>query len=158
MNQENIDTAILEEIDTFSVQIAREAGHILLEHFNEPLEVSYKGEKNTDPVTIADRTSEEYLKQAIKRKFPDHSILGEEEGISSQSSSPFTWVMDPLDGTANFINGLPFFAVSIGVLWRNFPVAGSIYVPVSHKTTEGVYHGCLGKGAFFNGERIAVAI
>ena len=157
MNQENIDTAVLEEIEAFSVHIAREAGHILLEHFNKPLEISYKGEKNTDPVTIADRNSEEYLKQAIKEKYPGHSILSEEDGISSQQSSPFTWVLDPLDGTANFINGLPFFAVSIGVLWGNIPVAGSIYVPVSHKTGEGVYHGFLGNGAFYNDERIQVA-
>ena len=156
MNPENIDMSILKEIETFSVQISREAGHILLEHFNKPLEISYKGEKNTDPVTIADRNSEKYLTQAIKEKYPEHIILGEEEGISSQHSSPFTWVLDPLDGTANFINGLPFFAVSIGVLWKNIPVAGSIYVPVSHRTTEGVYHGFLGNGAFYNDERIKV--
>ncbi|UCC16373.1 MAG: inositol monophosphatase [Dehalococcoidales bacterium] len=157
MNPENVDTAILDEIEAFSVQIARKAGHILLEYFNKPLEISYKSEKNTDPVTVADRVSEEYLKQTIKEKFPEHSILSEEEGISSQNSSPFTWVLDPLDGTANFINGLPFFAVSIGVLWRNIPVAGSIYVPVSHKTTEGVYHGFLGNGAYFNDEKITVS-
>ncbi|HEY95515.1 MAG TPA: inositol monophosphatase [Dehalococcoidia bacterium] len=158
MNQENVDIAMLEEIDNFSVNIAREAGHILLEHFQKPLEINYKGEKDTDPVTTADRISEEYLKQAIKEKFPEHRILSEEEGISCHYSSPFTWVLDPLDGTANFINGLPFFAVSIGVLWRNLPVAGSIYVPVSHKTAEGVYHAFLGNGAFYEDERITVAI
>jgi myo-inositol-1(or 4)-monophosphatase len=157
MNSENVDTAVLEEIEAFSVEIAREAGYILLEHFNRPLEISYKGENNTDPVTTADRDSEEYLKQAIKQKYPEHSILSEEEGITSQNSSPFTWVLDPLDGTTNFINVLPFFAVSIGVLWKNIPVAGSIFVPVSHKTTEGVYHGFLGKGAYFNSERITIA-
>lgn len=158
MNPENIDSAILEEIETFSIHIAREAGHILLEHFNKPLEISYKGEKNTDPVTQADRVSEEYLKQAIKEKYPEHSILTEEEGISSQNPSPFTWVLDPLDGTANFISGLPFFAVSVGVLWKNLPVAGSIYVPISHRITEGVYHGYLGNGAFINDERITVTL
>ena len=156
MNLNNVDVAILEEIEVFSVQIAREAGLILLEHFTKHLEVSYKGENSTDPVTIADRNSEEYLKRAIKQKYPEHSILSEEEGIASQKSSPFTWVLDPLDGTTNFINGLPFFAVSVGVLWGNLPVAGSIYVPVSHKATEGVYHSSLGKGAYFNSEKITV--
>jgi myo-inositol-1(or 4)-monophosphatase len=157
MNPEIIDTAILEGIEVFSVQIAREAGHILLEHFNKPLEIDYKGKKNTDPVTEADRNSDQYLKQAIKEKFPDHNIVSEEGDTSSQSSSPFTWVLDPLDGTTNFINGLPFFAVSIGVLWNNQPVVGSIYVPVGHKTSEGIYHAFLGNGAFFNDERITVA-
>ena len=140
MNSEIIDATILEEIEVFSVQIAREAGHILLDHFNKPLEVSYKGKNDTDPVTEADRSSDVYLKQAIKGKYPEHNIVSEEGGISSQSSSPFTWVLDPLDGTANFINGLPFFAVSVGVLWKNQPVIGSIYFPASHETTEGVYH------------------
>lgn len=158
MNPENINPAILEEIEAFSVRTAREAGQILLERFNKPLEIRYKGEKNTDPVTKADRISEEYLKQTIKEKYPEHSIVSEEEGISSQNLSPFTWVLDPLDGTTNFINGLPFFAVSVGVLWKNLPVAGSIYVPVSHRTTEGVYHGYLGSGAYFNDERITVTL
>ncbi|UCD09592.1 MAG: inositol monophosphatase [Dehalococcoidales bacterium] len=157
MNLEIIDTAILEEIEAFSVQIARESGHILLEHFNKPLEVNYKGKNDTDPVTEADRNSEEYLKQAIMEKFPEHNIICEEGGISSQNSSPFTWVLDPLDGTANFINGLPFFAVSVGVLWNNQPVVGSIYVPVSPMTAEGVYHAFHGNGAYFDDKKITVA-
>ncbi len=157
MKPENVDIKLLEEIETYSVQIAREAGSILLEHFGKSLEISFKGKKDTDPVTTVDKLSEEYLKKAIKKEFPGHSILGEEAGVTSQSDSPFTWVLDPLDGTVNFINGLPFFAVSIGVLRKRQPVAGSIYVPVSHKTVEGVYHGCLGKGTFFNNERITVA-
>ena len=158
MNTENIDNAILTEIEAFSIRIAREAGHILLEHFNKPMEIRYKDEKNTDPVTIADHLSEEYLTQAIKERFPDHNIVSEEEGISDHYSSHITWVLDPLDGTANFINGLPFFAVSVGVLWRNLPVVGSIYVPVSHKATDGVYHASLGQGAFLNDEKLAVAV
>lgn len=157
MNPEIIDTTILEEIEAFSVQIAREAGHILIEHFNKPLEIDYKGKQNTDPVTEADRSSDEYLRQAIKGKYPDHNIVSEEGDMSSQYSSPFTWVLDPLDGTTNFINGLPFFAVSIGVLWKYQPVVGSIFVPVGHKTEEGVYHAFLGNGAFFNDGRITVA-
>ncbi len=157
MDVENVDISVLEEIEAHAVQIAREAGQILLDHFNKPIEVQFKGEKGEDPVTTADRRSEEYLKVVIGEKFPRHGILSEEGGVLSKSDSPFVWVLDPLDGTTNFMNGLPLFAVSIGVLWKNQPVVGSIYVPVSHQATAGVYHACLGKGAYLNDERIEVA-
>ena len=157
MEVETVDISVLEEIEAHAVQIAREAGQILLDHFSKPIEVQFKGEKGEDPVTTADLLSEEYLKTAIKEKFPQHGILSEEGGVLSKSDSPFVWVLDPLDGTTNFMNGLPLFAVSIGVLWKRQPVVGSIYVPVSHQATAGVYHACLCKGAYLNGERIGVA-
>jgi myo-inositol-1(or 4)-monophosphatase len=157
MNTDNIDAALLEEIEAHAVYIARGAGRILLEHFRQPLEVKFKGKKNRDPVTVADGRSEEYLKAAIKEKFPRHSILGEEGGTLYESDSPFTWVLDPLDGTANFMNGLPLFAVSVGVLWRGQPVAGSIYVPVSHLAVPGVYHARRGNGSYLDGEKIEIA-
>ena len=157
MDTGNIEDSLLEEIDAHAVHIAREAGQILLEQFRKPLEIQFKGKKKNDPVTNADRRSEEYLERVIGEKFPGHGILSEEGGVLGKSDSPFVWVLDPLDGTSNFMNGLPLFAVSIGVLWKRQPLAGSIYVPVSHRATEGVYHACLGRGAFLNDERIEVA-
>lgn len=156
MNAENVDVSLLEEIEAHAVHIAREAGQIVLEHFRKPLEVHFKGKRKEDPVTNADQRSEEYLKVAIREKFPQHGILSEEGGILSKSDSPFVWVLDPLDGTSNFMNGLPLFAVSIGVLWKRYPVVGSIYVPVSHYATAGVYHAHLDKGAYLDGEKIEV--
>jgi myo-inositol-1(or 4)-monophosphatase len=153
----DIDTSLLEEIEVHAVHIAREAGRILLEHFNQPLEVRFKGKNNRDPVTAADGRSEAYLKTAIKEKFPRHGILGEEGGALSEPDSPFIWVLDPLDGTSNFLNGLPLFAVSVGVLWQGWPVAGGIYVPVSHRAAPGVYHARHGGGAYLDGERIEAA-
>jgi myo-inositol-1(or 4)-monophosphatase len=153
---EKIDDALLAEIEAHAIAIAGQAGRILHEQFRRPLEVQFKGKKNSDPVTTADRLSDEYLKGAIKEKFPSHSIVSEEGGKLSESDSPFVWVLDPLDGTANYINGLPLYAVSVGVLWKRQPVAGSIYVPVSQHGAEGVYHGRLGRGAFFNNEKIEV--
>ncbi len=154
MDVERPDDALLEEIEAHAVHISREAGKILLKHFNQPLEVQFKDKHKRDPVTIADGRSEEYLNEAIKEKFPQHCILGE-EGTLNESDSPFVWVIDPLDGTVNFLNGLPLFAVSIGVLWQGQPIVGSIYVPVSHSTVPGVYHARHGNGAYFNGEKIA---
>ncbi len=157
MDAENIDISLLEEIEAHAIYSAREAGQILLEHFSKPLEVQFKEKKRRDPVTIADRLSEEFLELTIREKFPQHGILSEEGGALYKSDSPFVWVLDPLDGTSNFMNGLPLFAVSIGVLWKRQPVVCSIYVPVSHRATAGVYHACLGKGAHLNGEKIEVA-
>jgi myo-inositol-1(or 4)-monophosphatase len=157
MGADNIDVSLLEEIEAHAVAIARGAGQILLEHFGQPQAVQFKGKNNQDPVTVADGRSEAYLKTAIKEKFPRHSILGEEGGALSGSDSPFIWVLDPLDGTCNFMNGLPLFAVSVGVLWQGQPVAGGIFVPVSHRAGPGVYHARLGNGAFLDGERIQAA-
>ncbi|MDO8687225.1 MAG: inositol monophosphatase family protein, partial [Dehalococcoidales bacterium] len=156
MDVENIDSLLLEEIEAHAIYCAREAGQILLEHFSKPLEVQFKGKERTDPVTTADLRSGEFLESAIREKFPQHGILSEEGDALHKSDSPFVWVLDPLDGTCNFMNGLPLFAVSIGVLWNWQPVVGRIYVPVSHRATAGVYHACLGKGAYLNGEKIEV--
>jgi len=156
VNAENLDDSLLEEIETHAVLIAHQAGQILCEQFRKPLDVQFKDKKNRDPVTVADRLSDEYLKKAINEKFPSHLILSEEGGARPESDSQFVWVLDPLDGTVNYMNGLPLFAVSVGVLWKRQPVVGSIYVPVSHRATAGVYHARLGKGAFLNQEKIAV--
>jgi myo-inositol-1(or 4)-monophosphatase len=157
VDAENLDDSLLEEIESCSVNIARQAGQIVLEQFSRPLEVKFKGQKDSDPVTSADRLSEEYLKSAIQEKYPRHSILSEEGGALREFDSPFVWVIDPLDGTSNFMNGLPLFAVSVGVLWKRQPVAGSIFVPVGHRATKGVYHARLGKGAFLDNEKIEVS-
>ncbi len=157
MHPEKIDDSLLEEIEAHSIDIAKQAGQILWEQFQKPQDVQFKGKKNSDPVTGADRLSEEYLKKTIREKYPSHCILSEEGGVLCESDSAFVWVIDPLDGTANFMNGLPLFAVSVGVLWKRQPVAGSIFVPVSHQATAGVYHARLGKGAFLNSEKIEVS-
>ena len=153
---EKLEDSALAEIEAHATEFARQAGQIVCAQFRQPTEVQFKGKMNSDPVTAADRLSDECLKKLIRFKFPSHCILSEEGGALEESGSDFTWVIDPLDGTANFMNGLPLFAISIGVLWKRQPVAGSIYVAVSHQGTEGVYHACLGKGAFFNGQKIEV--
>jgi myo-inositol-1(or 4)-monophosphatase len=157
MDAGNIDTSLLGEIEAHAVHIARGAGRILLEHFNRPLEIKFKGKDHKDPVTQADGLADAYLKKAIKEKFPRHNILSEEGGALSESDSPFVWVLDPLDGTSNFMNGLPLFAVSVGVLWQGQPVVGSIYVTVSHRAAPGVYHARHGNGAYLDEARIEAA-
>jgi myo-inositol-1(or 4)-monophosphatase len=157
MDADSIDASLLEEIEAHAVYIARETGKILLEHFNQPLEIKFKGKGHKDPVTQADGLADAYLKTSIREKFPRHNILSEEGEAISEADSPFIWVLDPLDGTVNFMNGMPLFAVSVAVLWQGRPLVGSLYMPVSHRGTPGVYHARRGKGAYLDEERIDVA-
>ena len=130
---QSLDEAQIREIEHHAVEIARGAGEILAAHFGRRIEVEFKDEKQRDPVTAADKTTQAYLAAEITRRFPDHGILGEEatkeEQESEEPARDTLWVLDPLDGTTNFLNGLPVFASSIGVIHRGRPVAAALYVP-----------------------------
>lgn len=146
--------AQLEEIERRAVAFARGAGDILLDHFRKPLEIEYKTEGRRDPVTQADRASEDWLRSAIATAFPDHGIVGEENANSEHGSAEFVWVLDPLDGTTNFLNGFPVFASSIGVLHRGRPAVAAIFVP--GPDGGAVIHARRGAGAFQDGRPISV--
>ena len=146
----------LREMESFAVGITRKAGAILLEKFRKPRIVEYKSKGNANPVTDADRSSEEFLREAILREFPDHGVLAEEGSQVDSESSDFIWVLDPLDGTVNYLNGLPVFGVSVGVLRRGEPVLGCIFTPSPTRSDGSVYHARRGNGAFRDGEAIQV--
>ena len=92
--------------------IAREAGGLLLDHFQKGLKIEYKGE--ADLVTAADRAAEALIRERIGLQFPGHDILGEEQGLNDRGSE-YRWYVDPLDGTTNFAHGFPVFCVSLGL-------------------------------------------
>ncbi|MDE2779275.1 MAG: inositol monophosphatase [Chloroflexota bacterium] len=122
----------LREIETAAVALAWGAGKILSEQFGKQLSIEYKDKNQLDPVTSADKATQEYLVNEITRLFPEHGILGEEGSDETDPTGPapdFLWVLDPLDGTTNFLNGLPVYASSIGILHRGRPVAGALYIP-----------------------------
>ncbi len=127
------DETLAREIELHAVKLARGAGEILAGHFGRPIEVEFKDDKERDPVTRADKATQEYLAAEITKRFPEHGILGEEateeEKESEDPARDVLWVLDPLDGTTNFMNGLPVFASSIGVLYRGWPMAAALYVP-----------------------------
>ncbi len=152
-----MDDADLKEIESFSTDIAQKAGAILLEAFQRPLQVEYKSKDGSDPVTDVDKRSEEFLKTAILERYPGHAILAEEGSMVDSPSAEVTWVLDPLDGTTNFINGLPIFAVSVGVLHRGRPVVGSIFVPSPRNPQGSVFHARSGGGAFQDDLPVQVA-
>ena len=130
---QSLDDAQILEIELHAVEIARGAGKILSGHFGQRIEVEFKDDKQRDPVTAADKQTQAYLAAEIARRFPSHGILGEEateeEKQSEEPARDTLWVLDPLDGTTNFLNGLPVFASSIGVIHRGRPVAAALYVP-----------------------------
>ncbi len=146
----------LAEMERFAVGITRQAGGILLEQFRKPLIVEYKSKGNTNPVTDADRRSEEFLREAILKEYPNHGVLAEEGSQVDAKASDFVWVLDPLDGTVNYLNGLPVFGVSVGALHRGEPVLGCIFTPSPTRSDGSVYHARRGNGAFRDGESIHV--
>lgn len=148
----------LVEIESHAAALAREAGKILSGHFEGPLTVDYKDEGMQDPVTEADRRSQDFLVGRIQDRFPDHAVLGEEDDEDADDVTrlpDFVWALDPLDGTKNFVEGLPVYACSVGVLYRGVPVVGAVYLPWPGGAGE-VMHARSGGGAFLEREPVSV--
>ena len=95
-------------------RLADVSGEIALKHFRTHLTVDAKSDAS--PVTVADRDAESAMREAVRKAFPDHGIIGEEHG-REQTRAEWLWILDPIDGTASFINGVPLFGTLIG-LWR----------------------------------------
>jgi myo-inositol-1(or 4)-monophosphatase len=135
----------------FARRIALGAGEIVRDYFGRPLAVHEKGW--ADPVTAADRAAEAYIRQAIEREWPRDAVYGEEEGASAGASGR-TWLVDPLDGTANFAGGLPTFAVVVSLLDEDGqPLLNVTHDPLRAETFEAVRDG----GARLNDAPIRVA-
>lgn len=132
------------------IEGARAAGALLMQYRGRPIQ-SHVKENQASIVTEADFASEELLTELIRRRFPDHGILGEEGG-HLHAGREFTWILDPLDGTSNFAAGLPWFGVMIGVLQGTRPVLGCLYLPVEDR----LYVAVRGGGATCNGQPIRV--
>ncbi|MFD2184703.1 inositol monophosphatase family protein [Rhodoplanes azumiensis] len=135
------------------VAAARKAGRALKRDFGEVehLQVSLKGPANF--VTAADRKAEETLRAELEKARPGYGFLGEEGGLQEGSDRSHTWIVDPLDGTTNFLHGIPQFAISIALQREDTIVAGVIYNPAN----EELFMAERGKGAFLNDQRIRVA-
>lgn len=131
------------DIDTrlrWALEIALQAGAATLHWFrraHQAIETKADG----TPVTEADRAAETRLREAISQRFPDDSIVGEEYG-EKRGSSPYQWVLDPIDGTKAFITGVPLYTTLVGVLKDDQPVLGVIHAPA---TAETIYAGVGGR-------------
>src|SRR5213082_2691803 len=134
-----------------AVEIAQEAGKILMEEFSRPLDIRYKGDE-VDIVTQADKRSEQFIVSRINEYFPGHAITAE-EGTGQDTASEYRWHVDPLDGTTNFAHGYPCFSVSIALAHSDKVVAGVVYNPIY----EELFAAARGDGATLNGKKISVS-
>lgn len=122
----------------FAVRVAVTAGEAILPHFRESIAVEDKGgARGYDPVTVADRAAEAVIRTEIARVWPDHGIHGEEHG-REQGSSPYTWVIDPIDGTKSFILGQLHWATLIALHDGTRPVLGVAHQPFVGETFVGM--------------------
>jgi len=140
---------MIKDIENVAVLAAKKAANIILEAADRPKTVDYKG--LTDLVTETDQRSEKTIIETILNAFPDHQILAEETGESG--SNEYLWVIDPLDGTTNFVHGYPSFAVSIAVFHNHQPIVGV----VAELPANRLYTAAHGQGAFCDGEPIHVS-
>lgn len=132
-----------------AISWAREAGAVHLRYFRGS-ELNVKSKLNdSDVVTAADKAAEKLIVDHIRRTYPAHSILSEESGEENRASE-YRWVIDPLDGTTNFSQGLPLFSVSIGLERNGETLLGVVYAPYVNE----LFHAVKGEGAYLNGEPI----
>lgn len=133
-------------------EAALEAGKLISSYIGKIHEKSVKGGDPSNFATQADIESERLVTKILTKHFPEHNLIGEEEGKINKGSE-YTWVIDPLDGTLSFEHNVPFFSVSIGLLKNNQPLLGVIY----RVSTGDLFWAEVGKGAYLNGEKITVS-
>lgn len=129
---------------------ARRAGTVLLENIGK---VGYREKGPADLVTAADEAAQEAVRRTIHQAFPDHGLIGEEDKPGQRASLDqfeYCWIVDPLDGTTNFVHQVPHFSVSLALAHRGTLAAAVVYDPMSRECFTAVRGG----GAFLNGSRI----
>jgi len=129
------------------------ASKILIRDFGEieNLQVSKKGPK--DFVTNSDLRAEKIIIEELKKSRPNYSIVSEENGIENNKDSKNTWIIDPIDGTTNFLHGIPHFAISIALKSNDEIVSGLIFDPIKNE----MFYAEKNNGAFYNNQRIRVS-
>lgn len=140
------------DLTNTAIQAALEAGELLRNGFGTHFSIKHKEGKH-NLVTEYDHRSEELILKLIQSRHPNSHFLAEETGGSGNQKAPFTWIIDPLDGTVNFAHNIPVFAVSIGVEQEGALFAGVVFQPI----TQELFVAEKGKGAFLNQKRLAVS-
>ena len=135
------------------IKAAEKSSRALIRDFGEieKLQVSIKGP--TDFVSNADLKAEKIIIEELKKARPNYSIISEEDGSETNKDKKNTWIIDPIDGTTNFLHGVPHFAISIALKSENEIVSGVIYDPIKDE----MFYAEKDSGAFFNNQRIKVS-
>lgn len=126
----------LNDLLAFALHLAEQTEPVILPHFRADTAVSNKLQAGFDPVTVADTAAEKAMRQLIEERFPDHGIFGEELGIK-EGTSPYTWILDPIDGTRSFIFGSVVWTTLIGLTYEGTPVIGVMNQPYVRETFFG---------------------
>jgi myo-inositol-1(or 4)-monophosphatase len=142
----------MNEFLDIALQAAHLGGAVLRKHWGKLNQISHK-ETSIDLVTEADRESEQTILSFIHKKFPHHSILSEETGLSEKNQNEFLWIIDPLDGTTNYTHQFPFVSISIALWIAGEGTVGVVYNPIM----EELFQAVKGHGAKLNQKKIEVS-
>lgn len=143
---------ILTQMLNVAIEAAKAAGNLALKYNKSRLNIQQKKDLFSSPVTQADKDAEQLIRTIINRKFPDHGIIGEEFG-QSKPNAEYQWIIDPIDGTRDYVRQNPFWSTLIAVLKNQKPIIGVCYFPNSRQ----LFHAQTGKGAFINGKKNRVS-
>ena len=135
-----------------AIKAARKAGNIINRAARDLDRIKVETKQRNDFVTEVDRAAEAAVIDELRRAFPDHAILAEESGESKAAQMDYCWIIDPLDGTTNFIHGVPQYCVSIGLKHKGIITQGVVFDPVKNE----LFTTTRGAGAYLNDKRIRV--
>ncbi|CAD5208473.1 unnamed protein product [Bursaphelenchus xylophilus] len=145
-----------EEYLQFALEVVKQAGHLVKTAFSTPESNVETKASATDLVTETDKAVEELLIKSISEKYPDHQFIGE-ESVAAGKRSPWTdaptWIIDPIDGTTNFVHRIPFIAICVGLTINKEIRGGIVYNPI----TDELFTALKGRGALKNGFPIHVS-
>lgn len=148
----------LDRLEGLAAEFARIAGAEIEASLGRLVAVRYKGAHPAggvaDPVSEVDHHVETLVRARIAEVHPDHHVIGEEFGARTDVEHAVVWAIDPVDGTTNFVNGMPIYSASIGVLHHGVPVAGAVWCSTSHVLRPGVFSARAGGALSFDGSAI----
>ena len=136
---------VVAELSAFIDRLATAASEAIMPHFRAGTPVANKDTERFDPVTVADRSAEQAMRELISRHYPGHGVIGEEFG-SENPDAEFVWVLDPIDGTRSFITGVPVWGTLIGLKCAGEPILGMMAQPFTGERFAGD-----GKRAWYTG-------
>lgn len=151
-NFANQETAAMHPLLNIAINAARQAGDIILRHIDQLDRIKITNKNHQDVYCEVDIKAEQAIIQAIHKAYPEHGFIAEESG-SHHSDAETVWIIDPLDGTTNFLRGFPFYAVSIAIQVKNRIEHGVVYDPIRHEC----FYASRGAGARLNDRRIRVS-
>lgn len=135
-----------------AIRSARKAGNIAIKAYENPTSIKIDKKSENDFVTNVDRAVETVIVESIRKSYPEHTIIGEECGVLKGADNDHQWVIDPIDGTTNFMKGIPHFAISIAYRYKGKTEIGVVFNPITNE----LYSAERGKGAQLNGYRLRV--